>query len=205
MAISTYANLQTAVSNWLDRSDLDDRVPEFIAICEAELNRRVRTLDMLTRDDAFTVASRYEDLPADFLGAKRIVLDRSPVVNLDYLPPEEMTAQRQRFDSSGIPIYYSVIGGSFEFLPTPNDTYTASVLYFERLTSLSDEDTTNWLLDSHPDVYLYGSLKAAEPFLRNDERLPVWASQFEAALNQLNTQDARASRGLPTMRGRSFG
>ena len=42
MAIGTYAELQTAVANWLDRDDLTDRIPEFIALAEAKMNRVLR-------------------------------------------------------------------------------------------------------------------------------------------------------------------
>lgn len=205
MAISTYAELQTAVSNWLDRTDLTSRVPEFITLAEAEMNRRIRTLDMLTCNDAFTIDSQREDLPTGYLGTKSITLDRTPVVHLVYLTPDRLSQERQRFGSSGIPIYYTVLGGSFEFLPTPNDTYTASVLYFARLSALSDANTSNWILASHPDLYLYGALKAAEPFLHNDERVALWASLFEQSVAQLERQDARAVRGVPIARGRSFG
>ena len=110
MAITTYAELQTAVSNWLDRTDLTARVPEFITIAEAEMNRRVRTLDMLTRNDAFTIDSQREDLPTDYLGTKSITLSRTPVVHLVYLTPDRLSQERQRFGSSGIPIYYTVLG-----------------------------------------------------------------------------------------------
>jgi hypothetical protein len=204
MAISTYAELQTAVGNWLDRTDLGDRIPEFIAMAEAEFNRRLRTLDMLTEDTAFSIASQREDLPADYLGAKRFYLDRSPVVELTNISPDRLSDYRQRFGSSGIPVYYSVIGSSFEFLPTPSGTYTGVLLYYARIPALTNSNTTNWLLTSHPDLYMYGALKAAEPYVHNDQRLPVWLAQHEAAIRQLETQDARAGRGVPVMRGRSF-
>ena len=41
MAISTFAELSTAAANWLDRSDLTDRIPEFIALAEARFNREI--------------------------------------------------------------------------------------------------------------------------------------------------------------------
>ena len=50
MAINTYATLQTAVANWLDRSDLTDRIPEFIALAEARMNRNLRLALMLNVD-----------------------------------------------------------------------------------------------------------------------------------------------------------
>ena len=42
MAISNYTELNTAVANWLDRDDLTDRIPEFIALAEARFNRLLR-------------------------------------------------------------------------------------------------------------------------------------------------------------------
>ena len=204
MAISSYTELQTAVANYLNRSDLTDRIPEFITLGEAYLNRKLRTREMLTRDDSFEVAARYEDLPSSFAGVKQFVLQRTPVVNLDYLDPDRVVHERQRFTSSGIPIYYSVIGSSFEFVPTPSDTFTATLLYYQRLPALAT-NSVNWLLTSHPDLYLWASLVGAETYVHNDERLLVWRSQLEAGIADLNMSDQRESRGpKPTMRGRSF-
>ena len=64
MAINTYATLQTAVANWLDRSDLTDRIPEFIALAEARMNRTLRLAIMLNVDEttlggAAALVSRY--------------------------------------------------------------------------------------------------------------------------------------------------
>lgn len=205
MAITTYANLQTALDNWLNRSDLSSRTPEFIALAEAKFNRTLRVREMLTKDDSFTVDSRYENLPTNFAGVKQFVVQRTPVVTLDSLTPDRVVHEKQRFTSSGIPIYYSVIGTSFEFLPEPNDSYTATLLYYQRIPDLAT-NSTNWLLDAHPDLYLWGSLVAAEPYMRNDERLGVWKAQLEQGIAELNRISQREERGpTPTTRGRSFG
>ena len=70
MAINTYATLQTAVANWLDRSDLTDRIPEFIALAEARMNRNLRLALMLNVDQttlggatALVAGTRDYDLP----------------------------------------------------------------------------------------------------------------------------------------------
>ena len=39
MALDNYANLKDAVADWLDRSDLDSRIPDFISLAEARVNR----------------------------------------------------------------------------------------------------------------------------------------------------------------------
>ena len=66
MAISTKAELHTAVANWLNRSDLTDRIPEFIALAEAQLNRNLRTREMLVRKTS-PLATQYVNLPPDYL------------------------------------------------------------------------------------------------------------------------------------------
>jgi hypothetical protein len=55
MAISTYAELQTAAANWLGRADLTSRIPEFVALAEAKFNRTLRIRDMITKDAAFSI------------------------------------------------------------------------------------------------------------------------------------------------------
>ena len=40
-----------------------------------------------------------------------------------------------------------------------------------------------------PDIYLYGTMLEAEPFIMNDERVPLWALGFEKAVANLQEQD----------------
>jgi hypothetical protein len=50
---------------------------------------------------------------------------------------------------------------------------------------LSDSNTTNWLLDDHPDLYLFGSLARAEAYLKDDERVAFWKSAEDEALSEV--------------------
>jgi len=93
---------------------------------------------------------------------------------------------RKASTTSGRPQYYAVTGEQFEFLPAPDDTYNAELVYFAELEALSDSNTSNWLLTTAPDVYLYGTLAHSAPFLGEDQRIQVWASLYEAALAGLN-------------------
>ena len=64
MAINSFVTLKTAVANWLDRDDLSDRIPEFIAINEAVFNRVLRIRPMETIVTAATVGgTKSYDLP----------------------------------------------------------------------------------------------------------------------------------------------
>tara|TARA_B100000949_G_scaffold174500_1_gene155028 strand:- start:509 stop:1141 length:633 start_codon:yes stop_codon:yes gene_type:complete len=206
MAITTYAELQTAAANWLDRTDLTARIPEFIELAEANFNRVIRQPDMVTKNDSFSLASRYNTLPSDVLEIVRIVVDLTPVIVLEYLTPEEISERRGAMTATGKPYYFTVIGGSsnqLEIVPSPDSTYTSSIVYYTRIPALSDSATTNWLLDSHPDVYLFGTLSEAEPYLKNDERFPVWRSRLDRALTDLKLQGQRELHSGSSLRMRA--
>ena len=206
MAITTYAELQTATANWLDRTDLTSRIPEFIELAEANFNRVIRQPDMISKDDSFSIAGRYTTLPSDTLEIVRIVLDLTPVIVLEYMTPEEISQRRIVMSATGKPYYFTTIGGStnqLEVLPSPDSTYTSSIVYYTRIAALSDSATSNWLLAAHPDIYLFGTLVEAEPYLKNDERLSMWAARLDKALNDLRLQGQRERHTASGLRMRS--
>ena len=206
MAITTYAELQTAAANWLDRTDLSSRIVEFIELAEANFNRLIRQPDMVAKDDSFALASRYKTLPTNTLEIIRIVVDLTPVIVLEYMTPEEISERRIVMTATGKPYYFTVIGGStnqLEILPSPDSTYTASIVYYTRIAALTDSATPNWLLDSHPDIYLFGTLVEAEPYLKNDERMPMWTSRLDKALMALRLQGERELHTGSSLRMRS--
>ena len=206
MAITTYAELQTATANWLDRTDLTARIPEFIELSEANFNRVIRQPDMVTKDDSFSIASRYTTLPSDPLEIVRIVLDLTPVIVLEYMTPEEISERRVSMSATGKPYYFTVIGGStnqLEVMPSPDSTYTSSIVYYTRIAALTDAATSNWLLAAHPDIYLFGTLVEAEPYLKNDERMPMWTTRLDKALMALRLQGDRELHTGSSLRMRS--
>ena len=68
MAITTYAELKTAVADWLNRSDLTAVIPSFIALAESHFNQeeRLRNQKSIVRATA-TFNQEYEALPGDYL------------------------------------------------------------------------------------------------------------------------------------------
>jgi hypothetical protein len=206
VAITTYAELQTATANWLDRTDLTARIPEFIELTEASFNRVIRQPDMVVTDNSFSLASRYTTLPTDTLEIIRIVVDLTPVIVLEYLTPEEISERRIVMSATGKPYYFTTVGGAtnqLEILPSPDSTYTSSIVYYTRIAALSDSATSNWLLAAHPDIYLFGTLVEAEPYLKNDERMPMWTARLDKALNALGLQGQRERHTASGLRMRS--
>jgi len=185
MAIGTYSELQSAIGNWLHRTDLTDRIPEFIALAESELFRVLRVLEMEERvTDSTSTTSRYLTLPTRFIEMRRVVIESSPAHRLSYMDPTAI--HRFREDAGGKPDYYSIIGSEIEFNRASDTAYTVEMSIFRRPVALSTTDTTNDVLTYHPDTYLYGALIAAEPFLVNDKRVGMWRQMYANAVSVAN-------------------
>ncbi len=200
MAINTYATLKTAAANWLDRSDLTDRIPEFIALAEALFNRTLRIRAMETTvADSTPSGSKEDALPSGYLQMREIHLATSPIVSLAYITPEIMYRIRAG-STSGEPNSYTILGDNILFGPTPDSAYDYSMTYYKSFTALSDSATTNWIILNAPDLYLYGTLLQAEPFLMNDNRVALWERAVRQIIADLQEQDNKDRHSGSEMR-----
>jgi len=194
MAISTYTELLSAVANWLGRSDLTSRIPEFVTLAQARINRQVRAQAMETKSTSFSINGEYVNAPSDFLEARHFyTTSTTPPAVLRYLPPDTMTDIYPN-NETGQPGYYAVVGTQFRFAPSPNATYTATLVYYAKPATLATtSQETNTLFPANADLYLYATLLEAESFIQNDPRLAVWKQAYDDALFHLN-KSANTSR-----------
>lgn len=207
MALTTYAELKTSIGDWLNRSDLTAVIPDFISLAEAQIERTLRTRQMLTRT-TLSIDAEFESTPSDFLEVKAFKLSSTnPNTPLSFMTMDALDQESTKFTASGRPKFFGVVGSEFRFVPTPDSTYTAEIVYFANLNKLSGSVATNFLLTSSPDIYLYGSLLQAAPYLQDDARIQTWATLYERALNDLQTADDRGSTsgGSLLTRAKTFG
>lgn len=207
MALSTYTELKSSVADWLNRTDLTNAIPDFIALAEAQIERTLRTRQMIVRATA-SIDTEYSAVPADFLETKSIKLNTNPVTALAFETIDALDSLKSTtYISPGKPHFFSIVGGQIRVLPVPDSTYTAELIYYAKLSKLSGSNATNWLLTQAPDVYLYGSLMQAAPYLKDDSRIPVWAAIYTRGLEELQIADDRGatSGGAIMMRARTFG
>jgi hypothetical protein len=194
MAISTGAELATAVSNWLARADLATRIPEFVKLSEAKLNREIRTPEMLVKENAFSITGEYVAVPTGFLEARSFMLNASPRRAITFMPDD--TQADMYSTGNGDPVFFSVVGSNFRFAPVPSATQSATLTYYKAPATNSTGSTEhNWLLDNHPDLCLYAALLEASGYIQDDSRVQLWASAYSAALDQLKRQGARMQWG----------
>lgn len=207
MALSTYAELKTSIGDWLNRSDLSATIPDFISLAEAQVERTLRTRQMIVRANA-DFNAQYGAVPADFLEVKSLKLtSTNPPTPLSFMTIDNLDEQSAHYTASGKPKFFGVVGNQLRILPTPDATYTTELTYYAKLTKLSNVVTSNWLLASSPDVYLYGALLQAAPYLKDDARIQTWATLYERALNDLRVADDRgaSSGGVLLTRAKTFG
>jgi hypothetical protein len=193
VALTSYSTLKSSIADWLNRDDLTSVIPDFISLAEAQIERRVPTQKMVKRANA-TIDTPFSALPADFLSAKSLVLtSTAPVQPLVFLTEDELDSKKYVYRTTGKPIYFALVGNQIEVLPAPDTSYTAELTYVATLAKLSDSNTSNWVLERHPDVYLYGTLLQAAPYLRDDERVGMWASLYAQAIDDMILQNERAA------------
>jgi hypothetical protein len=207
MALSTYAELKTSVADWLNRSDLTAAIADFISLAEAQMERVLRNRNMLTRGTG-NITVEYTALPADFLDGLTLKLTgTNPITPLQFETLNNLDQlQNTTYLSNGKPLFYAIIGTNFRVLPIPDSTYAYEIDYYAKLAKLSVSNTTNWLLTQAPDIYLYGALLQAAPYLQNDERIPVWAALYTRGIEDLRLADNRSTQaGTMLARARTLG
>ena len=71
--------------------------------------------------------------------------------------------------------------------------YELQLTYYANIPELSSTNTTNVVSDKFPDVYIYGCCKHASVFLMEDERVGMFQTLFDKALEEVRLQQERAS------------
>lgn len=193
MPITTYAELQTVIADFLDRDDQTERIKTFISLAEAEMNRRVRSWRLENRATA-EVDARYSAIPSDFIEPIRLHLDNDqrPIELVSSMGMQKM---RDASDTVGKPAFYALTQGEIELYPTPDTAYDLEMYYYAKVPELSASQTTNPILDYFPDAYLYGALIHSAPFLGEDARMATWAALFQSAIDGINADNEKAKTG----------
>jgi hypothetical protein len=206
MALDTFAGLKATIADYLNRDDLTSVIPSFITVAEAKFNRKLRVRQMVKRANA-TLDTQYFAFPSDFLQAKEFQLNTNPITYLQYVTQNQGDfGSSTQYIAVGKPQYYTIIGTQIQVIPTPDSSYTGELTYYGKIPELSNANTSNWLLAYAPDLYLYGALVEASPYLKDDERLATWGQLYANSIGDIEVADQRASvSSTPIVRARSLG
>jgi hypothetical protein len=190
MALSTYDDLKLAAANWLNREDLVGVIPDFIGLAEARMNDRLRVAPMEITASTF-LAGGSVALPLDFLEPRHLFSNAEGgyATALTPLSPSQ-AGDAYPTGAAGVPTHYTITGDTLTTFPNGGEG-KVTMTYYAKLPPLAAYGT-NWLLTRNPNIYLYGTLVEASPYLGDDGRVETWASLFAAACDALQAADQRA-------------
>jgi hypothetical protein len=185
MAISTFAELKTAIQSWSQRgSALSSVVGDFVALAEARIRADVRCRAMVQTVTG-TLSGATLATPTRFLEAISVsVADQV----IQYLSP-------QQFDllTSQTHLYYTLRGDNFEF----GKTGDYSISYYQAFAAFSADGDTNWLLTNYPGIYLFSGVAEAAVWTRDDPQ--TWNQRYRAEVANLENLERLAYR-MPVVR-----
>ena len=190
----TYDNLVSDIEKYLERTDTVtvEKIPTFIGLAEQVLAADLKFLGNLTvATSTMVLGEAIIDKPARW--RKTVSMNvtvggqRKPILLRKYEYLREYWPDPTEQD---VPLFYCDYDYTHWLIaPTPDDDYAYEVLYYERVQPLDSSNQTNWFTQYAPQALLYGSLLQAMPFLKNDERIPMWQQQYAAIVNTLKTED----------------
>ena len=193
-AVMTYDSLVADISSYLERTDTAtlEKIPQFIMLAEQVIAADLKILGTITvQTSTMTTGSNVIDKPARWHktvsmnvtvnGKRQPVLLRKYEYIRSYWPDPAQT---------DVPLYYCDYDYTHWLVgPTPDANYNFEVLYYERVQPLDSSNQTNWFTQYAPQAMLYGSLLQSMPFLKNDERIPMWRAEYDIVMASLKTED----------------
>ena len=202
MAITSYADLQTSIANFLARDDLTAQIPDFIQLAEARINRELETREQEKRVQSTLVAGdEYIALPIDLREVREVKLNTSPLTVLSYASPTSLDTQYSS-NGQGKPLGYSIIGKEMKIRPIPDSAYTMEIVYVGDVDALSAVSTPT-LFTRSPDLYLYGSLTEAYVYLLDEQRAAQYDEKFTRTINEVRMDEERSHYGTGPLQTKS--
>ena len=193
-AVMTYDSLVNDIQTYLERTDTQtlEKIPQFIMLAEqiiaAEIkflgNLTVATSTMVQSENVIPKPARWRktvSMNVTVAGKRQPVLLRTYEYIREYWPDPTSTDKPLFF--CDYDYQHWLIG------PTPAADYAYEVLYYERVQPLDSSNQSNWFTQYAPQAMLYGTLLQAMPFLKNDERMPMWQSNYDRIIEVLKTEN----------------
>lgn len=184
-------------------TDFTGNIGDFISFAEDRINYGsedpefpsppLRVAEMEIAATALTVlaSSNTVALPGDFLEMRRIYITGNPNQKLTYVTPNQIDSALASAPP-GPQAFYTIQGNSV-YMPSPvQTTQTLVIGYYQKVPPLSSSNTVNWLVATHPSMYLAGAMLEGSLFLGDDEGAAKWARIFTGHTRAFRRQDVKS-------------
>lgn len=196
--VMTYTSLVNDVLVYAERENdqkFIDQVPRFIALAEFRIAIEVKGLGLKRAvaasfgagNPVVTKPARWRETVSWNYGTgtgdntRNMILPRSYEYCRVFWPDDDLT---------GLPRYYADYDFEhFLVVPTPASAYPFELIYHERPTPLDSNNQDSWTTKNAPQLLLYATLLEAQPYLKVDERIPVWQAAYDRAAAAISGED----------------
>lgn len=193
MAITTYAELQTAMNQFSHRSDITTAIYDnLISLTEQTIDAKLRVRTNNLRATAtMPTTDRFLALPTAFQKMRSLIITSAVIYEVRYRAPEDLIVKV----APGRPKYYTVTN-EIEFDRQPDSAYPLEMSYYRYTDPLTSSNTTNNVLDLYPNIYLYGVLHHLSNYEQDEQKAQYYLGLFEKALEDA-AREERAHRHGP--------
>jgi len=209
----TFDSLKTDVQRYLERGSsaatdpiVYEQIPKLINLAERRIARDIKiqgfqTVVVTTMQANVCVMQkpdRWRETISINIGTGPLNNDRKTLYTRSY---EYCRAYWPDQSAVGQPDFYADYDYKhWLFAATPDQNYPIEIVYYELPPLLDSEMQQNWLTNYAPNALLYGTLLEATPFLKNDERIPIWQQFYQMSIDSLNTEDMKKIVDRSTVR-----
>lgn len=223
MPFASYDDLTSTIATFLNRGDLGTAIPDFIRLAEARMQRELRLFATREENTSFAVSATTGQTsalvsgqtPAQISNVRWRIAESvltkpfNPGMSLPEVSADQLRDWHETNPLTGAPQAYALTGNMFTVYPfpdVPKDSTGADSFYQLMATTIGPNGSFglpltagnfsyNPIITEHPDLYLYGALVEAAPYLMHDERLPMWEARFQQAVRAISAQDERLAFG----------
>lgn len=186
----TYTTLKAALLAFVEEPSTDAYATDIDKIIPLAEDRLLRELDLEIFDlgytGHFTASNAYLTKPTglitlrtihytDASGNVQLLEPRSWAVCKDYWPKESTT--------TSAPKYFAEYSDTAWFIAgTPASALTATIRCIIRPLGMASGNPTTWLGSNVGDLLLYACLVGSEQYLKADERIGIWKTEYSERL-----------------------
>ena len=183
-----YGELKTEIKDYMHRTDLDSKIPQFIKMVSSMINRRVLS-PFMEKQSTETVTTQSFDVPTDYLKMRSITAGGVPLTQ--FTPRQGSTDDK--YSVAGEPRYYSMANRKITLHPAPQADIEIVINYFARIPAFTDDTDEHLLLTNNPNIFIYGALREGSVYVQDEGAARGWGEMF---IEEVNVENSTAFEDL---------
>jgi hypothetical protein len=185
----SYNSLVENVQQYMERDDAAfvAQIPSLISIAESRIASELKTyLQLIVVETSVVSQQTVISKPVRWRKTASMKINGQPVL----LRSQDYIAQYQSESANGQPLYYADYDyDNWAIAPRSDSTYPVEICYYSEIQPLDNANQQNLFTRETPQLMLYGTLLAAQGYLKALDKLPVWKQYYDDALKSVKSED----------------